>query len=137
MEDWTVKMHRIAEKTEQETVLMLVITVFTLVFLPATFVSVSGAAHSSLRNMPCSLLTHMRHGQTFFSSNIIDFDNTSGSNHLGDWGIRRPALYLFLVLCLPLNFALFLGWLLYYCRMKGGKQNNTGHHTAESEERGL
>jgi len=40
METLTEKMHRIATKTEQETISMHVITVFTLIFLPGTFVCV-------------------------------------------------------------------------------------------------
>ena len=40
MEDWTAKMHAIAVRTEQETLSMHVITIFTLVFLPGTFISV-------------------------------------------------------------------------------------------------
>ena len=43
MEQWTVKMHAIAVKTERETVSMHVITIFTLVFLPGTFVAVRRA----------------------------------------------------------------------------------------------
>ena len=40
MEDWTAKMHAIAVRTEQETLSMHVITIFTLIFLPGTFISV-------------------------------------------------------------------------------------------------
>ncbi len=40
MEQWTVKMHDIAKQTEEETISMHVITIFTLIFLPGTFVSV-------------------------------------------------------------------------------------------------
>lgn len=41
MEKITVDMHKIAQKTKQETVSMKVITVVTLFFLPGTFISVS------------------------------------------------------------------------------------------------
>ena len=41
MEDLTEKMHTLAEKTEQETMSMHVITLLTLVFLPGTFLAVS------------------------------------------------------------------------------------------------
>ena len=41
MTQWTLKMHEIAVKTKQETLSMHVITVFTLIFLPGTFVAVS------------------------------------------------------------------------------------------------
>ncbi|CAN8104214.1 unnamed protein product [Discula destructiva] len=53
MEQWTLEMHKIAVKTEQETVSMHVITVFTLIFLPGTFLA------------------------TFFSSGILDWDNNN------------------------------------------------------------
>jgi Mg2+ and Co2+ transporter CorA len=41
MENMTNRMMDIAIKTEQETVVMRIVTVVTLFFLPATFVSVS------------------------------------------------------------------------------------------------
>ncbi len=41
MTQWTLKMHEIAIKTKQETLSMHVITIFTLIFLPGTFIAVS------------------------------------------------------------------------------------------------
>ncbi len=41
MMQWTLKMHDIAVKTKQETLSMHVITIFTLIFLPGTFIAVS------------------------------------------------------------------------------------------------
>ena len=41
MENMTRQMHKIAVKTEKETVSMRIITLVTLFFLPGTFVSVS------------------------------------------------------------------------------------------------
>jgi len=41
MMKWTHKMHEIAIKTKQETLSMHVITIFTLIFLPGTFIAVS------------------------------------------------------------------------------------------------
>jgi len=48
MSDWTIRMHDIAEKTEQDTVSMHVITIVTLIFLPGTFTAVSYNSQSSL-----------------------------------------------------------------------------------------
>ena len=41
MENMTRQMHKIAVKTEKETVSMRIITLVTLFFLPGTFISVS------------------------------------------------------------------------------------------------
>jgi hypothetical protein len=41
MESMTKQMHKIAVKTEKETVSMRIITLVTLFFLPGTFISVS------------------------------------------------------------------------------------------------
>lgn len=41
MMQWTHRMHEIAIKTKQETLSMHVITIFTLIFLPGTFIAVS------------------------------------------------------------------------------------------------
>ena len=53
MMKWTHKMHEIAIKTKQETLSMHVITIFTLIFLPGTFIAVrccSGLARASSSN---------------------------------------------------------------------------------------
>lgn len=54
MMKWTLSMHEIAIETKQETLSMHVITVFTLVFLPGTFLAVRRAA---LPQTPCELDT--------------------------------------------------------------------------------
>jgi hypothetical protein len=46
MENLTEHMRQIAEKTEQETVFMRIITIVTLFFLPGTFVSVCTSVQS-------------------------------------------------------------------------------------------
>jgi Mg2+ and Co2+ transporter CorA len=46
MERITVDMHKIAKKTERETVSMGIITAVTLLFLPGTFMSVSHIIHN-------------------------------------------------------------------------------------------
>jgi hypothetical protein len=40
MMNWTHRMHEITIKTKQETLSMHVITIFTLIFLPGTFIAV-------------------------------------------------------------------------------------------------
>ncbi|KAK3331440.1 hypothetical protein B0H66DRAFT_467908, partial [Apodospora peruviana] len=89
MEDMTASMHEIAAKTEQETNSMHFITIFTLVFLPATFVS------------------------TLFSSGIWNFDH-SESDRMGDWETRVPALKLFFAICVPLMAVALSSWWVSY-----------------------
>jgi hypothetical protein len=60
MMQWTLKMHEIAVKTKQETLSMHVITVFTLIFLPGTFIAVSFLLSSSLITNMCRILTVAR-----------------------------------------------------------------------------
>ncbi|KAH8894516.1 hypothetical protein GQ53DRAFT_857922 [Thozetella sp. PMI_491] len=94
MEAWTADMHEIAVqtegiavKTERATISMLAITILTLVFLPATFVS------------------------TLFSSNIWDF---SESTTWGDWKTNLPALQLFLTISLLLTASTLFFWGAFY-----------------------
>ncbi|RYO74952.1 hypothetical protein DL764_010634 [Monosporascus ibericus] len=88
MEDWTVKMHRIAVKTEQETISMHVITIFTLIFLPGTFLA------------------------TFFSSGVLNWNDEGLLD--SDWVLRSEALKLFLFICVPLMIVIIAGWSLMY-----------------------
>jgi hypothetical protein len=127
MEQWTVKMHNIAARTEQETVAMGIITFFTLVFLPGTFVAVSiftvlsyATSSTSLSCIP-TLLTECCHHQTFFSSGIVSFDHSAEGSEMGDWEFRWPALQLFLVMSLPLMGLTMVTW---YCfRRYAGRQS--------------
>ncbi len=116
MEEWTVKMHAIAARTEQETVAMGIITFFTLVLLPSTFVAVRyGPSPSSLASAAALASVSLTRGwQTFFSSGILRFDDDkSGSSKMGDWGLHRPALNLFLAMSLPLMGITLATWALY------------------------
>ncbi|KAI2466238.1 hypothetical protein F4781DRAFT_424218 [Annulohypoxylon bovei var. microspora] len=108
MEQITQKMHGIAIRTEQETVSMHVITIFTLIFLPGTFIA------------------------TLFSSGVFhwDDDGTLGS----DWVIRRSALKLFFSVSLPMMFIVLSAWsLLYICMRRKRQQEEAnpkkGRHT--------
>jgi hypothetical protein len=109
MEEWTKQMHSIAIKTEQETVSMHVITIFTLIFLPGTFVAVRyGWPH--VRRIFAACLTQM---QTFFSSGAIqwDEDGTLGT----DYVTRPGGMRLFFVTIVPLTTAIMVVWALFYC----------------------
>ncbi len=60
MMQWTLKMHEIAVKTKQETLSMHVITVFTLIFLPGTFIAVSPLLSSlPILFLECSNTNHV------------------------------------------------------------------------------
>ncbi|KAK3290430.1 uncharacterized protein B0H64DRAFT_427698 [Chaetomium fimeti] len=88
MMKWTHKMHEIAVKTKQETLSMHVITIFTLIFLPGTFIA------------------------TFFSSGVLhwDEDGTLGS----EWVVRDAGIRLFLSICLPLTVITITIWAVMY-----------------------
>lgn len=113
---WTHKMHEIAVKTKQETLSMHVITIFTLIFLPGTFIAVSISALLFL--VVCSppkpnqrTPTNTPH-QTFFSSGVLhwDDDGTLGS----DWVVRGAGVRLFLSICLPLTVITIAIWAIMY-----------------------
>lgn len=86
MQVWTEQMH-------QKTMSMHLITIFTLIFLPGTFVA------------------------TLFSSGIITFGNEGESGfgpNLGDWKLRSAGLKLFLAICIPLLTMTLGFWFLAY-----------------------
>jgi hypothetical protein len=119
MEEWTVKMHAIAARTAQETVAMGVITFFTLVLLPSTFVAVRYGIQP-LISAAWAASPSLTQSQTFFSSGIIQFDNNDGNytdanggGKMGDWSLRKPALKLFLVMSLPLMGISLGTWAIY------------------------
>jgi hypothetical protein len=106
------RMEAIALKTEQETVSMHVITVFTLIFLPGTFIAVSLwnlRPFRSPNRCNFSLITN----QTFFNSGIIQF-NLADSQGGDNWTIHENAMRLFLSLCLPLTLVILGGWFALY-----------------------
>ncbi|KAL2206312.1 hypothetical protein CC79DRAFT_1398254 [Sarocladium strictum] len=96
MQVWTEQMH-------QKTLSMHLITIFTLIFLPGTFVAVR---------------------QTMFSSGIIVFGNEGDGGfgpNLGDWKLRSAGLKLFFAICLPLLTITLGVWLLAYMKSKVGQ----------------
>ena len=58
MEAMTAVTYRIALKTEKETVAMKIITLVTLLFLPATFVSVRFERHQAHRAVLTNMTRH-------------------------------------------------------------------------------
>ncbi|KAI2621256.1 hypothetical protein GGR54DRAFT_94494 [Hypoxylon sp. NC1633] len=113
MEVMTLKMHDIAVRTEQETVSMHVITVFTLIFLPGTFIAVWTLVPRLRRH----ILTWC---QTLFSSGVIHWDD-DGS--LGtDWVLRQGGLRLFFSISLPMMVIIVTAWLLLYLYMRRKRQ---------------
>jgi hypothetical protein len=98
-QDSAESMQKCTEEMHLKTISMHVITIFTLIFLPGTFVA------------------------TMFSSGIIVF-GTEGSSgfgpNLGDWKVRTAGIKLFFIICLPL-LACTLGLWFFayvYARMK-------------------
>ncbi|KAI0388005.1 hypothetical protein F5Y04DRAFT_241475 [Hypomontagnella monticulosa] len=113
MEFMTVKMHDIAVRTEQETVSMHVITIFTLIFLPGTFIAV-------WTGIPRLYQHFLTLGQTLFSSGVFhwDDDGTLGS----DWVVRMSALKLFFSVSLPMMAIIVTAWSLLYIYMRRKRQ---------------
>lgn len=100
MQIWTEQMH-------EKTMSMHVITVFTLIFLPGTFVA------------------------TIFGSGILTFgdDGSSGSGpNMGDWKVRLAGLKLFLAICFPLMTLTLCAWLMAYCfaRLRRSSPRDSG-----------
>ncbi|KAI8958702.1 hypothetical protein F5Y11DRAFT_359799 [Daldinia sp. FL1419] len=90
------RMEDIAVRTEQETLSMHVITIFTLIFLPGTFIA------------------------TLFSSGVFhwDDDGTLGS----DWVIRQNALKLFFSVSIPMMAIILICWSLLFVYMRRKRQ---------------
>ncbi|KAI1470360.1 uncharacterized protein F4812DRAFT_449905 [Daldinia caldariorum] len=90
------RMEDIAVRTEQETLSMHVITIFTLIFLPGTFIA------------------------TLFSSGVFrwDDDGSLGS----DWVIRQNALKLFFSVCVPMMVVILVSWSVLFIYMRRKRQ---------------
>lgn len=86
-------MQECTEQMHLKTISMHLITVFTLIFLPGTFVA------------------------TIFSSGIITFgdDGSSGFGpNIGDWKVREAGIKLFFIICLPMLSCTLGLWCLAY-----------------------
>lgn len=107
----TDKMEDLTRKTKHETVSMHVITILTLFFLPATFVSVRLALSTMLSWLSGIILTGHK---TFFSSGVIDFEHGQSTGDMGYWVVRWGALKLFVTVCMPLTGLVLLVWAVTY-----------------------
>lgn len=105
MEDMTAVTYRIALKTEKETVAMKIVTLVTLLFLPATFVSVSFPPRKRCFISDLS-------NQTLMSTDIVKFttDDTPDKPHKV---FSLGALQLFFAVCVPLMIVTCAGWWLW------------------------
>lgn len=94
--------HAIAQRTEKDTASMHIITLFTLLLLPGTFLGVR-LAISYLRRLPNAPLTP---NQSFFSTPIIAANgpNIKLNSTLG---------LLFLEICLPMMMFSLIVWAVY------------------------
>lgn len=118
---------------------MHVITIFTLIFLPGTFLAVRYLyqryhdRHLYLlgilqRLFSADHLTWAR--QTFFSSGILNWTDDSSSSGTtttpvsqdNDWVIRSSALKLFFWICVPMMLVILVGWFLLYLVARRKKQ---------------
>ncbi|KAK4199001.1 hypothetical protein QBC40DRAFT_255552 [Triangularia verruculosa] len=84
--------HRSAITMEKETVSMHVVTVVTMLFLPATFIS------------------------TFFQSGIIQLKGAEEVE--GQWLLHREVFMLYIEICIPLTAVTMLVWFLVNYRAK-------------------
>lgn len=109
-------MQKCTEEMQLKTVSMHVITIFTLIFLPGTFVAVC-SIKSVVMQLCQSILLMTWWLQTMFSSGIITFGNEGSSGfgpNLGDWEVRVAGLKLFFLICAPLLALTLSIWALSY-----------------------
>jgi hypothetical protein len=100
METMTIEMHKIAQKTKQETVSMRVITSVTLFFLPSTFIAVCDY-------QTFDFLLQLREPQTFMSTDILNFNNNTQEFQLS-------GLKVYLAIALPMTALTFLAWFIIF-----------------------
>lgn len=128
----TDRMEDIARKTEQETVSMHVITIFTLLFLPGTFIAVRFGL-PLLQYITTAALTLW---QTFFSSGVFEWDE---DGKLGkDWKMRGGGMKLFMAISIPLMLIVLSVWFFVYWLVRRSRQNRqeSGKITVERELEG-
>lgn len=126
----TEKMENLTVKTRQETISIHVITILTLIFLPGTFVAVRYGLLSYLYNLALWALTGC---QTFFSSGIIDFEN-SPAMEMWDWKTKWGAMQLFAIICGPLSTLVFIAWAIAYCVARRNHNDAISNSTWDEEK---
>jgi hypothetical protein len=116
METLTMSMHKIGVMSQKEAIAMRVITGVTLIYLPATFVSVSKAAFV--------IGLTLNAWKTFFSTDIVKYQNQRGDDASGSSSIpngnmsngsfSEVALVRWLQVTLPLTMlTLGIGYLAF------------------------
>ncbi len=95
---------------------MHVITIFTLIFLPGTFIAVSllsmAAPSSPISQMTADLTSGSGHQQTFFSSGVLRWDEDGTLGY--DWVVRSEGMRLFMAICLPMMVITIAAWAIMY-----------------------
>lgn len=119
MEAVTDSMHEIATQTARDSASMHVITFFTLVFLPGTFLGVRLLMTSYLKSSNFPLTSD----QTFFSTPIV---NTPDATDTQSWSINNDLLSLFFEICIPMMGVTVLAWYLYLTK-RWSWRSITGH----------
>ena len=66
---------------------------------------------------------------------MIIFEETLGTNRIGDWGVRWPAVWLFLALCLPTMAVTLFCWWLTSRRAEKQAMTRTTAETPEEARR--
>lgn len=113
MENVTASMHDIAKTTERDTSSMHIITLFTLIFLPGTFLGVRLLIISLLSKFPST--ENLTSDQTFFSTPIFGEGDVESNN---SWTLNWGLFKLFLEICLPMMVVTVAIWALYKYRTK-------------------
>jgi hypothetical protein len=111
MEILTVNMQNIGVLAQKEAIAVRIITVLTLIYLPATFVSVS--PHKCFLKWQIA-----KQPKTFFSTDVVKYQNqnqgTSQDTQASYSSFSEIAMFRWLQVALPLTAAtLVLGWLGY------------------------
>jgi hypothetical protein len=105
MQDVTDQMYNIAQRTQEETTSMKIITsvsvTLTLFFLPATFTAVSHHHHQT------AWRPKLTSCKTFMSADILKYEQ-------GQRDFQIKALRLFIYIALPLTVLTFLAWYAIY-----------------------
>ena len=110
-------MERLTEMAQKEAISMRVITVVTMIYLPATFVSVSFGL--PIRLFPAPIPADA--AQTFFSTDIVKYQNQASnrdgpqSSQIADGNFSKLALMRWLQVTLPLT-AITVAVVYYYFR---------------------
>jgi cbb3-type cytochrome oxidase subunit 3 len=113
MEAMTKSMKRVAEKTAIQTSSMHLITLVTLLFLPATFVAVRLSGLPSFTSF--ELADYLTLDQTFFSAGAFQWNQQDPSGtSMPFW---KPKFFaLFATICFPMTGVIICVWWILYWR---------------------